>query len=99
MENKKQIKRPLGDKGAARVLGAKREPFGRLHTQRLEKKNAFLDGAFGILYAVLAFIFATAELPFSTYPMGLALLSAADSKIIYITMGIGAASLVVEHGL
>lgn len=65
--------------------------LGRLFEKRLER-SAPRDTARGLVSALVAFLLANCALPFSTYPLGLALLCASTEHTLSIAAGLLAAA-------
>ena len=64
-----------------------------------ELKAIFLKIAAGILWAAVAFLLGSAELPFGAIPFGIALLCAASSKVGYIYLGLSLSVIGAEGAL
>ena len=65
---------------------------------RMSARGAAAEFGKGVIYAVIGALLSLCGLPFSAYPFGIALLSAADRKLIYIFIGVcGSAILFSEH--
>ena len=68
---------------AAREEGERRFPKITLNRRRLVSESAA-----GLGWVAISFLLGLAEFFFSTYPAGLALLCAAESRITYIMIGL-----------
>lgn len=81
-ENKKSVEK-----------GGRREG---LRTRLFDRISTTPQGALrGLVAALIAFLFANCELPFSVYPLGLSLLCASTDKTLYIAAGLLAAAFTV----
>lgn len=68
------------------------------HSARTSAAELALSFGKGVMYAVIGALLSLCGLPFSAYPFGIALLSAADRKVIYIFLGAcGSALAFSEH--
>lgn len=81
MDEKKKI---LSNKVLPWRVGHRSEAKATLSTPR--------DAAMGLVSALIAFLLAGCALPFSTYPLGLALLCASTERTLYIAAGLLAAA-------
>ena len=77
---------------AAREEGERRFPKITLNRRRLVSESAA-----GLGWVAISFLLGLAEFFFSTYPAGLALLCAAESRITYIMIGLCAAAIASGH--
>lgn len=63
----------------------------------LNRRELVRESAVGLGWVASGFFLGSAESFFSTYPMGLALICAAESRIIYIMIGLCAAAIATGH--
>lgn len=71
---------------------------GQVSSGRISVREIAASFGKGVMYAIMGALLGLCGLPFAAYPFGLALLSAADRKVIYIFIGVCASAVAFsEH--
>ena len=69
---------------------------GAARSARMSVRELAAQFGRGVMYAVIGALLGICGLPFGAYPFGLALLCAADRKVIYIFLGVCASALALS---
>ena len=89
---RKEEKMDTEEKIATRTVGDIEE-----RPARINARNVAVSFGGGVMYAIIGVLLGICGVPFGAYPFGIALLSAADRKVLYIFLGVCTSALVFSQ--